>query len=666
MKKSIRTKLMALLLAATIVPMALSMVISDFYIKNQVTGKAIAENRSLLEVGKDNILNYMNTLNRNSLSVYNSINSPTSLYAIIERFTAPGADAEAADLAYRTTIYQHLLNMYQSNKEIHQIHLQIGRGEDSWSYLLARGLFRSGHEAEGGWPAGRADDPAPFMEPAHKSASYALDSRQSVSARDVITLRRPIIRTPSDQVIGYLSIDVLLTELGDICGRLALSEEEKLYVLDRGGNVVCGKEPEDGDLLKNTGWTRKLLTDPGGTGDFKWSDSAFSGYVVYDTLQTQFMDWIVVKQLPYAYLYQNAQGIRTINSLIIALSLIIAVIATLVVSVQFTSPIKKLIARMNLVQAGKWSAGADARLARSSDEFGVLERRFGTMVSTIEELINREYKLALANKTNQLKAMQAQINPHFLNNALQSIGTLALQSNAPKVYGLVAAMARMMRYSMHTEESIVPLSAELAHAKAYLELQKQRFGEDLDAFYEIDPETMDVAVPKMLLQPLVENYFKHGYEPGAGGSPGDGGAGGVSAEIEAAIAGASGTGEAGAAGQAGARLYVRAWLEGEREWLRVEVADNGRGMEPGPLEHLRARLNRAAAEDVTGGQIGLANVHMRLRLYFGEEAGMAVDASPGGGFKAALRIPLRQTPSAEDMPAGEQAPGARDDKEGTR
>ncbi|CAI6070301.1 cache domain-containing sensor histidine kinase [Cohnella sp. JJ-181] len=642
MKKSIRTKLMALLLAATIVPMALSMIFSDFYIKNQVTDKSILENRSLLEVGKDNILNYMNTLNRNSLSVYNSINSPASLYAIIERFTAPGSDAAAVDLSYRTAIYQHLLNMYQSNKEIHQIHLQIGRGEDSWSYLLARGLFRSGREADGGWPRGRADNPVPFVEPVHKSASYELDSRRAVSAQDVITLRRPIIRTPSDQVIGYLSIDVRMTVLGDICGRLTQSDEEKLYVLNREGDIVCGAQPEDGSSLKEAGWTRQLLASDGESGDFKWSDSAFAGYIIYDTLNTQFMDWIVVKQLPYSYLYQNAQGIRTINSLIIALSLIVAVIATLIVSVQFTSPIKKLIARMNLVQAGKWSAGAEAGPAQRSDEFGVLERRFGTMVTTIEELINREYKLALANKTIQLKAMQAQINPHFLNNALQSIGTLALQSNAPKIYGLVAAMARMMRYSMNTEESVVPLSAELAHAKSYLELQKQRFGEDLAVFYEIDLDAMDIPVPKMLLQPLIENYFKHGYEPGAAGATRQSEAGGGSG------AGGNDADPADTDGRnLGGELRIVAKLEDEREWLRIEVEDNGKGMAPDAFAGLRARLAHTGGEGGVGGPIGLANVAMRLRLYFGDESDMTVAASDRGGFKVALLIPLRQSPLAE-------------------
>ncbi|WP_445293244.1 cache domain-containing sensor histidine kinase [Cohnella sp. 56] len=687
MKKSIRAKLTVLLLAATIIPMALSMIISDFYIKNQVTDKSILENRSLLQVGKNNILNYMNTLNRNSLSVYNSINSPTSLYALIERFGSPGVDPETADLAYRTTIYQHLLNMYQSDKEIHQIHLQIGQGEDSWSYLLARGMFRSGRESDGGWPAGRADNPLPFVEPAHKSANYELDVGRSVSEQDVITLRRPIIRTPSDQIIGYLSIDVRLDELHSICAQLAQSAEERLYLLDRQGGVVCAADEagnrvavrggdadgnRDGDAdggpdgdrqLRNAAWTRDILGGEGGSGDFKWSDKQFAGYVIYDTLQTQFMDWIVAKQLPYSYLYQNARGIRTINSLIIALSLVVAVIATAVVSLQFTRPIKKLIARMNLVQAGKWSAGADAGLAQSSDEFGVLERRFGTMVSTIEELINREYKLALANKTNQLKMMQAQTNPHFLNNALQSIGTLALQSGAPKVYALIAAMARMMRYSMNTEETVVPLSAELAHAKAYLELQQQRFGEHLAVSYEIDPEALDIPVPKMVLQPLVENCFKHGYAASASAGGGAGGRAASDAQGGGGAASASAGGEAsgraaseaqgGAAPRAqGSELRIRARPDAGRGWLHLEVEDDGRGMAPGPLAELRGRLARAGDADGMGGQIGLANVFMRLRLYFGDEAEIAVDSSARGGFKVRLTIPLRETAKAEDDAGG--------------
>lgn len=681
MKKSIRTKLTMLLLAATIVPIALSMIISDFYIKRQVTDKSILENRSLLQVGTGNILNYMNTLNRNSLSVYNSINVPTSLYALIERFAAPGADPAEVDLAYRTLIYQHLLNMYQSDKEILQIHLQIGRGDKSWSYLLARGMFRSGQESDGGWPAGREDDPTPFVEPAHKSASYQLDSRRSVSPQDVITLRRPIIRTPSDQVIGYLSIDVRLDELRGICGQLAQSAEEKLYLLDREGGVVCGATPEQAGQLREAAWVRELLGTAEGSGYFKRSGGDFSGYFIYNTLQAQYMDWIIVKQLPYSYLYQNARGIRTINSLIIALSLVLAVIATAVVSVQFTSPIKKLIARMNLVQAGKWSAGSDARHAQSSDEFGVLERRFGTMVSTIEDLINREYKLALASKTNQLKMMQAQINPHFLNNALQSIGTLALQSGAPRVYALIAAMARMMRYSMNTEETVVPLSAEIAHAKAYLELQQQRFGEDLAVTWEIDPDLLNVPVPKMALQPLIENCFKHGYEAsasaagqtatggarsgGAGGGARSGGrgeatGGGTGGMLEAAMGGADGgTPSGGRSAETGARngaLRIAAGPDPERRgWLRLEVEDNGKGMAPGPLAELRARLAQAAAADGIGGQIGLANVFMRLRLYFGEEAEITVDSTARGGFKVGLLLPRQQAEVAETAETAETA-----------
>jgi two-component system sensor histidine kinase YesM len=131
-----------------------------------------------------------------------------------------------------------------------------------------------------------------------------------------------------------------------------------------------------------------------------------------------------------------------------------------------------LISYINKVQAGNMNV--HIRIT-GNDELAILARRFDIMLQTINDHINREYKLEIANVTNQLKAMQAQINPHFLNNALQSIGTLALQHDAPKVYSLLSSLAKMMRYNMNTNDTIVPLSTEISHVKAYLELQQQRF-----------------------------------------------------------------------------------------------------------------------------------------------------------------------------------------------
>jgi two-component system sensor histidine kinase YesM len=603
-RTSIRNKLMGLLLAATIIPILISMFVSDRYIKHAVTDKSILENRAMLSLGKDNILNYMNTINRISLNVYNSMNTPTSLHAIIERATAPGANAQTFDSNNRMQIYTHLLNMYQSMKEIHQIHLQI-KGADHLSYLLSRGLFRGGPESGISWPASRMNDSRPFVEATHESVNYELDWSRKVKQESVFTLRRPIIRSPSDEILAYLTIDIQSQQLSDICQSLAPSGQETLYLLDRSRHVVCsanasGSAP--GGLLAAP-WADRLFASSEPSGFIRWKDSAFSGIVIYDTLQTNYMDWIVVKQLPYSYLYENARTIRTINSLIIALFLVIVVAATLVVSFHFTKPIKRLISHINKAQTGNLDVAVPVQ---GRDEIGILARRFNSMIGTIKDLINREYKLEIANKNNQLRAMQAQINPHFLNNALQSIGTLALQSQAPKVYSLINALGKMMRYNMNAHEAIVPFQSELDHARAFLELQKQRFSEQLSVRFDVDPASLAVPVPKMLLQPLIENVFKHGFEPQGG------------------------EGE----------IRIGSWVLPDG-WLSVVVEDNGTGMAPDRLAELRRRLARPEPVLSDGREhIGLGNVATRLKLYYNDKAEMTVDSPGSRGFRVDLRLPL--------------------------
>jgi len=604
---SIRRKLMSLLLAATIIPIAISMALSNSYIKRAVTERSITENQSLLSLGKNNILSYMNSLNRISLTVYNSLNSSNSLYALIEKGQA-AKDSTEFDLKNQMALYTQMLNMYQTMKEIHQIHLQFA-GQDRLSYLLSRGFFRSGIESAVSWPADRSGNPAPFVEGTHLSGHYQLDFSRSIPEEDVFTLRRPVIRTPSDQVIAYLSIDVQTTELNRMCRELTPSSEEELYLIDPGKNLICTENVPQGTHgeASHAPWMDRVISSGSDSGNFIWKDDRFSGIILYDTLKTNYMNWIIIKRLPYSYLYENARTINKINTIIIAASLIIVVIATLFISVTFTKPIKRLTRHIARMQTGHFNGSVPVQ---GKDEISLLARRFNTMTETINDLINREYKLELANKTNQLKAMQAQVNPHFLNNALQSIGTLALQADAPKVYSLISAIARMMRYSMNTEETFVPLAAEIEHVRAYLELQQQRFADRIRVEYDIDPASLAIPVPKMLVQPLVENYFKHGFEPRGG----------------------TGTLRLASLVEAGERLILR-------------VKDDGAGMEAAELRALAERLRNPslpqAAGDPGGEHIGLYNVAMRMRLYYGEAASLVLESERGQGFAVTLTIPLR-------------------------
>ena len=193
-------------------------------------------------------------------------------------------------------------------------------------------------------------------------------------------------------------------------------------------------------------------------------------------MTTPYLNWTIIKRIPNETLHQTAREVALINSGIVVLFLILTILATVVIAFQLTAPIKKLIRSMNQIQSGNLQATID--VARK-DEFGILARRFQLAMNTINELIIREYELELARKTNELNVLQVQTNPHFMNNALQSIGTLALQKQEPEIYNLIASLGKMMRYSMNAGEPIVTLARELDYVKAYFALQRQRFGEQL-------------------------------------------------------------------------------------------------------------------------------------------------------------------------------------------
>ncbi|MGM0883488.1 MAG: cache domain-containing sensor histidine kinase [Bacillota bacterium] len=598
-KTSIRNKLMVLLLTVTVIPIITSIIITNLYTKTSVTDESIRENMNLLSLGKSNMMNYMDIVNQTSLRVYNDLNSPASLFGIIGRKS--GIPAGEIDFTDRSAINSHLLNMYQSFKDIYQIHLQISNR--SQSYLLTRRFFRGPELTEYTIPQDvQAKKSHPFLEATHQGHSYLMQWNHSDPKEMVFTLHRPVINTPSDEVIGYLSIDVSAKALYNICRQLYVPDEEMLYIIDRYGNVIFpARQDLSGKPLREQ-WLNTIVHEQGEAGHFEWKERSFSGIIMYNKMKTNYLDWTIVKLQPYSDLYEGSNQITRINSIIAAVFLVIVVIATLFISVHFTKPIKKLISYINKAQSGNLNMDIEIK---GNDEIGVLARRFDAMIQTVNDLINREYRLEIANKTNQLKAMQAQINPHFMNNTLQSIGTLALQLKAPKIYSLIASLGRIMRYNMNTNDTIVPLSFEIQHVKDYLELQQQRFGDKLEVFFDIEEQTNSIPVPKMLLQPLAENYFKHSYEKRSGH------------------------------GQI--RILTSIQKSG---FLVISVEDNGSGMPSDQLEQLRLQLNKPLNMLMQGQKsIGLSNVLMRLRLYFNESARMEVDNLQPAGFKVTLWIP---------------------------
>ena len=278
---------------------------------------------------------------------------------------------------------------------------------------------------------------------------------------------------------------------------------------------------------------------------------------------------------------------------------IIAVLASIVCSVVYSKaisrPIRELSEEMKTITLNEYSGST---LESREDEIGILQDSFNHMITRNKELIAQQYQAKLEKRNAQLRALQAQINPHFMYNTLQVIGGMALEKDAPEVYSVTLALSDIMRYSLNFAKEMVCLEEEVEYLKSYVMIQNERFGGKVQLKLELEPNTLKCLIPKLILQPLAENSFEHGLLDKAGEWI----------------------------------LMVESHITSDGELL-IRVRDNGIGLDSERLEQIREKIEKDTIRALrSGSHIGLANVHARIKLRSAKEGhGVSIDSSPETG-----------------------------------
>ena len=579
------------LLAATLIPILASIIITYGLTTSKVTKETLKSNADLLFQGKTNLLNYMNAVHQSTFIFYND----NKLFTILQNGIKDYKDDQE--------IYRGLQLLSYSAKDFEQAHLYLRNSE--FHYLIVNNRSKRSFHADGNKfvPPGLAQGNS-YVQPPHAPGNFGIGSVPATTAKEVLTLHSSLYNLPGKEELGTLSIDIRLDGIRAIGEQLYSRTKEELYILDDNRRVIYSSLGSGGEEPLREEWAARVTGADEPNGHFSLNQEGFAGEIIYDQMNTRFLNWTLVKRIPNETLNQTAREVALINSAVVVLFLIVAILMTVAIAFRLTAPIKQLIRYMNRIQSGNLQVSVDVN---RKDEFGILARRFQLAMDTINQMIIREYELELARKTNELNVLQVQTNPHFINNALQSIGTLALQKQQPEIYRLIFSLGKMMRYSMNTGDPIVTLEKELDYVKAYVSLQRQRFGEQLEYTVEVDETLLNLPIPKMILQPLVENYFKHGF--------------GASAE--------------------GAEIAIFGSTLPDRRRLRLEVADNGKGMDAAEMRALQEKLAQSKGAWATGESgIGLFNILSRLKLYYNETADLEVRPGKTGGFSVVLWIPI--------------------------
>ncbi|HUC91386.1 MAG TPA: sensor histidine kinase [Paenibacillus sp.] len=318
-------------------------------------------------------------------------------------------------------------------------------------------------------------------------------------------------------------------------------------------------------------------------------------------LSSAYSGWTTIGIISVDKLYEDN---RTVRDWIIVVTLIILLFAFVLARVfaqTITNPIKRMLNPMKKVQMGDMNVSFPVE---SKDEIGILSTGVNHMVSQIHTLVEDAYKGRILLQQSEFKALQAQINPHFLYNTLESINWMAKMNGVDQICRMVSALGDLMRISISTDKEYITIEEEMKYIGDYLYIQKSRFGERIAAEIHIDDELKSVVIPKLILQPIVENALLHGVQVKKGKGNID--------------------------------------IRGRRldESILFEVEDDGIGMTPKQIAKLLAD-NGIENPQAKGSGIGVRNVHQRIRFIYGMEYGVTIKSQPGEGTTVQIRIAAR-------------------------
>lgn len=331
---------------------------------------------------------------------------------------------------------------------------------------------------------------------------------------------------------------------------------------------------------------------------------------MYTRQQSDKVGFTLVSKVPLAQIQSKSKVILQVAVVAALASLVTLGIIIALISRMLLRPLVSLVRGMKHVREGKFHTRVEIR---SKDELGYLGESFNNMTSHIETLIYEVYERRINEKEAELKAIQAQLNPHFLHNTLGMFFWKFYMLGDEKSARLVTSLSEMLQYSLEPVERMTTLRDEIKQIRNYVEIQKARNPEELTAKIDIPEELLDVPVFRLLIQPIVENAFIHAFRNK----------------------------------KSDRRLTISGYVQnaGGKPFLILEIRDNGSGMTPETAERI---VNPSPSAADKRQSIGMGSVIRRIELEYGPPYGMELDTAPGEGTTVRLKLPYGQLES-EDL-----------------
>lgn len=576
---SFSRKIMSVLLACISLIIFVSSTVYYYSSTRLLKNEYISANSQLLEEINHSIQRYFEQLNDVSRSVYSDDTFINNLRDHNDDYLSLNYNEKVIkNILYADDDIQYIYFYTPYNKTLYS----FPRQNVSHSYFPEI-------EQENWYQKVISDDHYFYIEPLHKFQNYK--NFGSLQTEYTFSINRVLRYYVTGEVIGVLSINYRTNYLEKICQNLT-SSNGYIAVLNNNLDSLFISWP---DFKLPASIKKTLQNQDSSDGHYYYSMDNQKRILLWHKLD----DFYVLKDIPLKELTQNTDTVFRIITTFSITVFFISIIISFYVTRSATRKLKVLT--QNISEFGNGTFTFDLE-DYGNDEIGILATAFHDMTERINELINLEYKAQVLKKSAELQALQAQIKPHYINNALQAMGTLGLKKGATDVYLMANALAKNMRYSLKSATQLVPLKQEIENMNDYLFIQKILWDNRLTVEVNSQKDAENCLVPVFILQPLVENSIKHGLDTCHQG-------------------------------------HIEVELKIENSDLSIRVQDDGRGIPPASLKILQDWLNEPDIQIANDEHIGIRNINNRIRLIYGDKGTFTIDSPPEGGTVIHIILP---------------------------
>ena len=400
---------------------------------------------------------------------------------------------------------------------------------------------------------------------------------------------------------GFVAASISLKKLTEITGNLSIYEGKTMIMDRRGMMYTMGAESYPKEILLKI--RESIPSDSPSPVIQKAIDE--NHHVFYAEIPSS-PGWYLCTLVENEKLYQEASALSLSLSKVFVTMFGAGILGAFFISSQITRRITNLSVAMDHVQEGNFSTQLSVQ---GNDEIAELSHHFNSMLKDLRRLMNEVVETQKEKRKRELEILQAQINPHFIYNTLDTLQWKALEYGASDLSELILSLSSFFRVSLSKGKEMIPLREEIKHVRSYLDIQKARYEEILTYEIQVEESLDDVFLPKILLQPLVENAIYHGIKPKL----------------------------------AQGKISILAQLEGED--LVLKVQDNGVGMTEEQVNQLEEAFEGKRAPV----SYGLHNVHQRIRLTYGNPYGLHVESCLQDGTTVTIRLPMEKKEKMFDV-----------------